>query len=83
MLKRAEDEACRYENAAREAEAEIRDQMSIVKEAQTRIQFHQENVMNWMALSEWYRARCLQCSDSLGHIMAFLQQNPSEIDGIY
>lgn len=34
---------------------------------------HQQDIFNWMALCEWYQAKCLQCSSMLGQMSAFLQ----------
>lgn len=75
----AEDEASRHEHAASEAKEEIKDQKSILSEAQMTIHLHQQDILNWMALCEWYQIRCLQCSNVLGQMMAFLQGSTSEI----
>ncbi|OQD86928.1 hypothetical protein PENSOL_c082G03841 [Penicillium solitum] len=40
-LRASEDKASRYEEAATQAEAEIKDQNSIIQEAQTTIHLHQ------------------------------------------
>lgn len=78
-LRIAEEKACRHEQALKEAEEEINNQKSILREAQMTIHLHQQDILDWMALSEWYQLRCLQCSEVLGQAMAFLQGFPSEI----
>ncbi|KAJ5649192.1 uncharacterized protein N7484_002915 [Penicillium longicatenatum] len=63
-LRRVQDEASRHENAALEGEEEIRDQKSVIREAQMTVHLQQQDILKWMATSEWYRARCLKVSDS-------------------
>ncbi|KAJ5328739.1 hypothetical protein N7452_009129 [Penicillium brevicompactum] len=77
-LRAAEDKAFRYEEAATEAEAEIKDQNSIIREAQMTIHIHQQDILNWMAVAEWYQMKCFQCSNVLGQMMAFLQDTTSK-----
>lgn len=77
-LRASEDKASRYEEAATQAEAEIKDKNSIIQEAQTTIHLHQQDISNWMAVAEWYQTKCFQCSNVLGQMMAFLQDTTSE-----
>lgn len=77
-LRASEDKASRYEEAAAQAEAEIKDQNSIIQEAQTTIYLHQQDISNWMAVAEWYQTKCFQCSNMLGQMMAFLQDTTSD-----
>jgi hypothetical protein len=37
------------------------------------IHLHQQDILNWMALYEWYQVRCLQCSNVLSQMSSFLQ----------
>lgn len=74
----AEERASRNENAAREAQMEVGVQRSTIKEAQMTVYLYQQDILSWMALSEWYQIRCLQCSDVLGQMINFLQGTPSE-----
>ncbi|CAG8898481.1 unnamed protein product [Penicillium egyptiacum] len=64
--------------AATQAEAKIKDQNSIIQEAQMTIHLHQQDILNWMAVAEWYQTKCFQCSSVLGQMMAFLQDTTSE-----
>lgn len=77
-LRASEDKASRYEEAATQAEAEIKDRNSIIQEAQTTIHLHQQDISNWMAVAEWYQSKCFQCSNMLGQMMAFLQDTTSD-----
>jgi hypothetical protein len=77
-LRVAEDKAFRYEEAATQAEAEIKDQNSIIREAQMTIHIHQQDISNWMAVAEWYQMKCFQCSNVLGQMTAFLQDTTSK-----
>jgi hypothetical protein len=76
-LKIAQDKAFHYKEAATQAEAEIKDQESIIREAQMTIHIHQQDISNWMAVAEWYQMKCFQCSNVLGQMMAFLQDTTS------
>lgn len=78
-LRSTEEKAYRGEQAVIQAEDEIESQRSTIQELQTTVQFHQQNTLNWMALCEWYEMRGLQCSNVLGHLMAFMQGNSSEL----
>lgn len=75
----AKNKASRYEKAAREAEEEIKDQKSIISQGEMTVHIQQQDILKWIALTEWYQSRCLQCSDILGQMMAFLQENPTEL----
>jgi hypothetical protein len=72
-LRLAEEKAHRNEQAAIEANDEINSQRSMIREAQMAIDRHEQDILNWMSLCEWYQAKCLQCSNVLGQMMAFLQ----------
>jgi hypothetical protein len=76
-LRVVQDKALQYEEAATQAEAEIKDQKSIIREAQMTIHIHQQEISNWMAIAEWYQIKCSQCSNVLGQMMAFLQETTS------
>lgn len=72
-LRLAEEKAHQNEQAAVQAKEEINSQRSIIREAQTAIHLHQQDISSLMSLCEWYQAKCLQCSTVLGQMMAFLQ----------
>ncbi|CAP80015.1 hypothetical protein PCH_Pc12g03880 [Penicillium rubens Wisconsin 54-1255] len=78
-LRAAEAKASRFEEAVRQAEAEIKGRNSTIQEAQMTIQLHQQDILNWMAVAEWYQTKCFQCSNVLGQMMAFLQDTTSEL----
>jgi chromosome segregation ATPase len=78
-LKAAEAKASRFEEAIKQAEAEIKGRNSTIQEAQMTIQLHQQDILNWMAVAEWYQTKCFQCSNVLGQMMAFLQDTTSEL----
>lgn len=72
-LRLSEEKAHRKEQEAIEAEDEIRSQNSVIREAQMTIHLHQQDILNWMALCEWYQVRCLHCSNVLSQMTSFLQ----------
>ncbi|KAJ5660892.1 uncharacterized protein N7484_000264 [Penicillium longicatenatum] len=72
-LRSAENEASYHEASARDAQKEIGNQRSIIQEATMTIDRQQQEISNWIALSEWYQTRSIQCSDALGQLMVFLQ----------
>ncbi|CAG8178690.1 unnamed protein product [Penicillium nalgiovense] len=78
-LKAAEAKVSRFEEVVRQAEAEIKGRNSTIQEAQMTIQLHQQDILNWMAVAEWYQTKCFQCSNVLGQMMAFLQDTTSEL----
>ena len=71
-LRLIESKAIHYEQATRDAEKEIKNQRSTIREATVTIDRQQQEISNWIALSEWYQTRSLQCSDVLGQMMVFL-----------
>jgi hypothetical protein len=72
-LRLAEEEAHRNEQAAIEANDKINSQRSIIEESQMAIHRHEQDIMSWMSLCEWYQTKCLQCSSVLEQMIAFLQ----------
>lgn len=72
-LRVAEEETNRYEQAVTEAKDKINCQRSIIEESQIAIHRHEQDILNWMSLCEWYQTKCLQCSSMLGQMSAFLQ----------
>ncbi|KAJ5883446.1 uncharacterized protein N7473_010332 [Penicillium subrubescens] len=74
-LRVAEEEAHRYEQAVTEANDKINCQRSVIEESRIAIQRHEQDILNWMSLCEWYQTKCLQCSSVLDQMSAFLQGN--------
>lgn len=78
-LKIAEEKGLRHEQAEIEADAEVQDQKRTIREAQMTIHLHQQDILNWMAVAKWYQTRCLQSSDILGQMVAFLRGAPEGV----
>ncbi|KAJ5641204.1 hypothetical protein N7490_005204 [Penicillium lividum] len=78
-LELAEAKASHFEQTAKESGREIQIQKGIIEEAETTINRQKEETLSWMALSQWYQARSLQCSDVLGQMMMFLQGTMTEL----
>lgn len=82
-LRSIEDKAYRGEQAAIQAADEIESQRHTIQELQMTVHVQKQDLLNWMALCEWYEVRSLQCSDVLRQLMAFMQGDSSTLSCFY
>ena len=82
-LRSTEDKAYCGEQAVIQAEDEIKSQRHTIQELQMTVHVQQQDLLNWMALCEWYEVRSLQCSDVLCQLMAFMQGDSSTLSCFY
>lgn len=67
------------EEANAAAEKKMRTQEAMLQEAQTTIQFYQQDAQQWMTVAGTYQNSCVQCSNALSQLISFIEGIQSQI----
>jgi uncharacterized FlgJ-related protein len=76
-LKDKKEKAFMYQKAIVESKEQRRSLQELIHSSQMAAQFSNQEMRRWKEIAKIYRLKCVQNSETLGHIASFIERQPS------